>query len=517
MGVGEPDHEPRPQDEHGQLTGTVIRGASLSAIGFALAQVMLLVSYAILARLIAPSEFGVYAAATILLGFAMLVTESGLASAVIQRRDRLEEAAATAAVATAVNGVIFGLFALAMAPVIGLFFDSSRIAEVAAVMSGLVTLRALSSVPDALMQRRFSFLRRLVIEPLQVIAFGVTSVIAASNDMGVWALVIGYYAAGATDVTLAWILARWRPRLRLANFAMWRELVSYGRHVFTATAILQAGQQADAIVVGRFLGTAQLGQFRYGFRLTSTPFQALLAASAYVLFPAFSRIAEDVERFRGAFLRSLRWTCLLAMPLGLILVPLGQPLAVILFGDIWRDAGTAAAAMAAYTAAGMISSVVSEALKAHGRPDRLTRMHLVSTVLTAGLMLAAVPIGFEAVAAAVSIGAIGAALYALRSARQILEVPFRVSLGEIAPSLAAAVIMAASLVPLEALLDAEAQGTIEGLATLALELGAAAIVYLGALRVISPRAFGEVGAAVATLGGRVSRLLGNGPRRRPKP
>ena len=60
----------------------------------------------------------------------------------------------------------------------------------------------------------------MVIEPLQVICFGVAAVIAASDGLGPWALVIGYYAAAVADVILSWILVRWRPRPGLASVAM---------------------------------------------------------------------------------------------------------------------------------------------------------------------------------------------------------------------------------------------------------------------------------------------------------
>ena len=66
---------------------------------------------------------------------------------------------------------------------------------------------------------------------------------------------------------------------------MWRELVGFGRHVFAATAILRAGEQSDALIVGRVIGTSALGQFRYAFRLASAPFLLLLATASYVLYP----------------------------------------------------------------------------------------------------------------------------------------------------------------------------------------------------------------------------------------
>ena len=56
---------------------------------------------------------------------------------------------------------------------------------------------------------------------------------------------------------------------------------------------MRTGEQSDTVIVGKFLGEAPLGQFRYAVRLAMTPFQLLLAAAAYVLFPAFSRISAE--------------------------------------------------------------------------------------------------------------------------------------------------------------------------------------------------------------------------------
>ena len=76
----------------------------MAAGGYALAQGLNLVVYLVLARLLTPEEFGVYAAATILLGFMGLVSESGITSALIHRKDRIEEAMSTGAVWTLLAG-----------------------------------------------------------------------------------------------------------------------------------------------------------------------------------------------------------------------------------------------------------------------------------------------------------------------------------------------------------------------------------------------------------------------------
>ena len=86
------------------LTGTVIRGVTYSGGGFLLARGITLGTYIVLARLVTPVELGQFTAGSILVGIGGLFAGSGMSAAVIHRRDRLEEAAATAVVATVLAG-----------------------------------------------------------------------------------------------------------------------------------------------------------------------------------------------------------------------------------------------------------------------------------------------------------------------------------------------------------------------------------------------------------------------------
>jgi PST family polysaccharide transporter len=497
------------------LTSTVVRGVSLAAAGYIAAQILNLGFYVALARLLEPTEVGQFAAATVLVFFASMISESGLASAVIQRRDRVEQAASTAVAATIVSGVLLSLLALALAPAIGGFFDSSTITALAAASAGLIFLRTFGSIPDALLQRRFSLLRRMIIEPATVVAFGVAAVIAASEGMGPWSLVVGQYVGFGVDVLLGWLLVRWRPHLADMSLGMWRELVGYGRHVLVATLVLHAGEQTSTAVVGRAPGAGPLGQFSYAVRLAATPFQVLLAGAAYVLFPAFARIADDAERLRAAFVRSLRWVCALAFPSGLVFVPLGVPLAVIVFGETWRPAGEALVAMCLFPVGGMLAAVVSEALKAVGQPRLLTRMHGVGAVVTIAAILALQPFGLTAAAASLSIGAMASGLYAVFLMRRATGIALGEMLREIWPPAVAATAAALGLLPLEALvIDAESHGTAAGAALLVAEALAGGVLYLALLAAIAPSTGRELRHGAA---GTIRRISRRGGPQRPAP
>ena len=223
-------------------------------------------------------------------------------AAIIQRRDRLEEAMSTAAAATFIGGILLSLGALAVAPILVLFNDS-KVTLLAAAASGLILVNTLAVIPNAILQRRFSSVRLTVVDPLEVVAFGIVSIALATAGYGPWALVIGQYAAFVTSTSLVWALARWRPRARLMSFGMWRELAAYSRHVLVSTAIWGLRRPA-----GRHRDRRQIaGPAPRPVSLRHAPSRPCRGrwcrpARGTSTFPALARISADRERLQGAFL-----------------------------------------------------------------------------------------------------------------------------------------------------------------------------------------------------------------------
>jgi O-antigen/teichoic acid export membrane protein len=468
------------------LTGTVVRGVGLAGSGYLISQAINLAIYLVLARLVTPTDFGQLAAGGVVVLAGISLSDSGLNAAVIQRRDRIEEAASTAMIAVVLGGVLFTAGALAISPLIGHVFHSHEVTLVAAASSGWILVRAFAIIPDAMLQRRFSFMRRVVIDPLGMVVFGAVAIATTAAGLGVWGLVLGNYAQFTTMSLASLVLARWRPRIRLASVAMWRELVGFGRHVMASNMLSRISGILTTAITGRFFGTDTLGQFRYGTRVVSTPLGALMNAGSYVLYPALSRISDDARRFERGFLRSVRLTCATTMPLSFILLPLGVPLAVVLFGAQWREAGSLISAMFAYSGARSFISTTREAFKASGRTEQLTKLQLISGVLTVGLMLALAWLGPIAVGVSVSLSSIGTAVYAARAVAPVTGVPVRRIVAEIWPPMAASALMAGAVYIAQLLADAQAHGTAMGLTLLVGEALLGATVYLGALVVIAP-------------------------------
>ena len=430
-------HPPGMDDEEsvepGPLAATVGRGALISAMTLGLTQVISFVSTIWLARLLTPSEVGIYTAATVLSAVFLTVSDGGLRLALIQRERDIDDAADTVFWATAAVGLCSSIAALATAPVLGYIFHNDLVAAVAMSTSGLLLLSSLTHVPDGLMQRRFNFLRRLVVDPSRAIAYSAVAIALAAAGFGVWSMVLGQYAAVVVWLIGSWTLGRWRPGRGRPSLRMWRELARFAYPLAISNLVVYARETAEITIVGRVLGQAALGNYRYGTRLGMLPGNAAFEIGGYVLFPAFSRLAADTYRLQAAFLRALRWVWFAAAPVAALVISLGEQAVVLVLGQRWHDAGLLLVALSGAGLGLALQAVANDAIKAVGRNSLLNWTSAIEILLGIGLVLTLLPLGLVGVGLAISTTEIVSALVVLAFARSIIGFRFKPILRMLTP------------------------------------------------------------------------------------
>ncbi|MGP4056539.1 oligosaccharide flippase family protein [Mycobacterium sp. 4D054] len=485
----------------GSLSGTLRRGAAIASGMLVFTQLVSLAQTLVLARLLSPAEVGYFAAGTVLSGFLVTIAEGGMANALVQRQDRLDDATATVFWSTLLAGVGWAVLALASAPLMARIFGSDIVGLIAAVSSGTIVLHALTYVPDALMQRRFDFRERYVVQPVTVVTFAVTSVILCANGFGVWGLVIGSYGSVVAWLIASWTLAGWRPGMRgRPSIALWRELAGFSLPLVVWNVINQARTLVETAVVGAALNAAALGYYRYGRRLGSLPEIAVIDVGSYVLFPAFSRLAGDVERFRSAFLRALQVLWCLIIPVAFFIVAAGEPLVTVLLGETWRGAGVMLVALAGVGPGVALMAVGMESIKGIGRTRRLHWVTIVSSVLGIGLLFALLPLGLTGVGLALSASSLTAGMLSLLLARPLAAVSFGELAHRLMPPILIAVIPATAVKVLElTLIHSDHRGLVLGSAVLVAEAVGYLALYGIGLALFAPAAWRELSSTVHQL------------------
>ncbi|MGE2834262.1 oligosaccharide flippase family protein [Mycobacterium sp. SMC-4] len=480
------------------LSATLRRGAAIATGIMVFTQLVSFAQTLVLARLLSPVEVGWFAAGTVLSGFLVTCAEGGMANALVQRKGRIDDVTATVFWAMLLAAIGWAALALACAPLMSRIFDSDVVGLIAAASAGTIILHTLTYVPDALMQRRFDFRARYIVQPITVVSFAVTSVILCANGFGVWGLVLASYCSVLLWLAASWSLAGWRPGTGgRPSFALWRELAGFSLPLVVWHLVNQARDLLETALVGAVFNAAALGHYRYGRRLGELPEIAVVDVGSYVLFPAFSRLAGDVERFRSAFLRALQVLWCVVIPIAGFIVAVGEPLVTVLLGEKWRGAGVMLVALAGTGPGVALTAIGLESIKGLGRTRLLHWVTIVGTVLGIGLLFALLPLGLTGVGLALSVSSVAAGLLSLLLARR----PAGVTMGELIARLIPPVIVAAppavALFLMEHLVaHSDQRGFLLGTTILLMEAVGYLVLYGMCLALLAPASWRQISSVV---------------------
>lgn len=332
------------------------------------------VTSVITARLLAPELFGLLTLVLVIVTAAGIFANAGTRAAIVQFADPIEDVISTCLVFTVLAGVFATGVVAALAWPLATFYDEPRLLPITLALAPLLFIQALAIVPEALLQRRLDLrLRRGVVDPLSVILYGIVVVALALAGAGEWSLVIGQLVTQVTITIGCWILARPRFSEGRPNWATYRRIGRYGRHLLLANCIEVVEAQATPVALGRNLTPTAVGLYGAGSRLASLPITGITHVAGQVIFPVLSRLQHDAERFKARFLESLRLLSLLTVPVCVTIIALGEQIVVILFGERWRGGGEALQILGVYSLGLALAETAREAFKASGRSGLVAR------------------------------------------------------------------------------------------------------------------------------------------------
>jgi PST family polysaccharide transporter len=327
----------------------------------------------ILARILTPADFGIVATAMIVISLAQMLWDAGLSKALVQTRESLEDAAHIVFWSNVLLGCLIYVFLFLLAPTVALFFNSPDSGPVLRVLGLQVLIASLSSVQQALFVRDFDFRRLFWIKLLTGFVPGLCSIPMAFFGYGVWSLVTGSLAGQVLNSWLLWSRSSWRPKFnyrkksarKLFTFGLWMLMESLG-----AWLILWG----DNHILGRFLGVHDLGVYRTGWMLVTILFGLTLNPFLPILYPAFSRLQDELPALNSAFHKANRIVIALALPMGVGVFLVGQEAADLLFGQKWQGLGFVVGTLGLMHGIGWLVGINPELYRAMGRPDMNTKL-----------------------------------------------------------------------------------------------------------------------------------------------
>ncbi len=339
----------------------------------------------VLARLLVPAEIGIVGFAIIILNFIESARSFGVNEALIYNSDRIEDAADTAFLLNIGIGALQFAVALLLAPLAVHLIDDVRIVSIVRIMAIAFVINSFGQVHDALLQKELEFRRRFIPELVSVVVKGIVSIGAAFMGYGVWSIVIGHVAGAITRTIASWLVLNWRPRFRFYTDKA-RELWHYGVHILMLNALSIALDQADPLIVGTLLGAVQLGYYTVASKIPDLIVVNLSLVLGKVIFPAYVKMKDDRERLTRSFLTTTKYTVMVTAAAAFGMSAISTELMRVIYGGKWDPAVPLLQVLAFSGLASTLAWNAGDVFKAIGRPDISTKLLVIDSLYTFGLI-----------------------------------------------------------------------------------------------------------------------------------
>lgn len=379
-----------------------MRGVTATVIAQGAKLALNAVSIVVLARLLAPEDYGLFAMAVAVTGFLEIFRSLGLIEAIV-KEPKLENVQLTALwMVNAATGLGLAALTLALAPVLAWFYNDPRLLPVTAALAPAFAIAGLSFQHNALLRREMRFKVVLAVEVLFIGASVSVSIAFALLGFGYWSLVAGTLAGETVSTIVLWLAHPWRPS-RPADFGSTGPMLRFGLHIQAANILAAIPIYLGNILVGHNWGAVELGFYTRAFNLVFLPLYQLVTSANLLAVPTLSRLRDDPQRFRAYYLKALSLVTHFSMPVSMFLVVMSEEIIALVLGSKWQAA----------TPIFRILSIVSFALPvgeshkwvniALGRSHQMLRISAFVTISFVSAMLISLPWGAIGVAASITV------------------------------------------------------------------------------------------------------------------
>lgn len=374
------------------------RGGATAIIAQLVRVVAQLAIAAVMARLLAPSDFGLVAMAMTVTGFIGLFTDLGLSAATVQQRE-IDQPTVTALFwINLAMGCALMLVCVAVAPLAAWFFGDRRLLWLTIALAASIPVAAAGAQHGALLQRGMRWMEMQWTPILAQLAGGIVGVLLAwKGGIGYWALVGQAWVTAAVSTALLWQFTRWRPdlvpRLRHARSAL-----RFGLNLTGFNLVNYFHRQFDNVLIGWRWGAVDLGYYTRAYTLLTLPLTLVSGPIASAVVPALSRLQDDPERWRNAFLRVFIGVNLVSSALSAMLIASAEPLVRVVYGTQWTDAGPVFLLLSISMFAATVFNAAGWIYISLGQAQRMLRWGIYVTPFFVASFFVGLPFGPKGVA-----------------------------------------------------------------------------------------------------------------------
>ena len=366
----------------GTIRQKAIRGAVWTIFSQWLTKPVQFIQTIIVARVLNPSDLGLMGLLFVIVGTINVFVAPGMQSALVQRKEVDRNALNTAWVVSILGSFTKSMLIFLAAPYAAEFYNSPLLEQMLKIFALGYLVGGFRNVGMVLYRREIDMRMITIAQQLSALITVIVTVVLLLLLRNVWALVIGSIVGEAITLIVSFILSPYRPAFEF-DYKLARGLFSFGRHILLTGIILLVIERGDRALLGKVLDLDAVGYYGMAYALAILPSTFLTGIINQVLFPVFSRLNDQEDTLRRAFLTVLRFLSLITIPASIGIAMLAPELVEVVYGQKWLPIVDSLRVLSIF---GIIHAVVSLSgtlFQGTGKPQYLTAVSFAQLVIMA--------------------------------------------------------------------------------------------------------------------------------------
>ena len=393
-----------------------------------------------LARILLPEDYGTIALVTVFTTIMQVFVDSGLGTALIQKKDADELDFSSVFYFNCVLCLILYMGMFFAAPYIANFYNDSSLTPVIRVISLTIIISGLKGIQQSYVSK-FLLFRKFFFSTLGgTIASAFIGIIMAYQGYGIWALVAQQLSNTAIDTIILWFTVEWRPK-KLFSWKRLKILLSYGYKLLLSALLDNIYSNLRNLIIGKLYSSADLAYYNQGEKFPKVIITNINASIDSVLLPTMSNVQDDSVKIKNMTRRAIKTSTYIMAPIMMGLLFCAEPIVRIVLTEKWLFCVPYMQIFCFTYMFWPIHTANLNAIKAMGRSDLFLKLEIIKKIVDLSLLLCTMTVSVKAMAYSLIISSILSQVINAWPNRKLLRYSYIEQLRDILPAILVAVVM----------------------------------------------------------------------------
>lgn len=442
---------------------------------------MIFVVSIVLARILSPEDYGTIALVTVFTTILQVFVDSGLGTALIQKKDADDLDFSSVFYFNAALCLILYTGIFAAAPFIAKFYDDFVLVPIIRVISLTVVVAGLKNVQQAYVSRNMQFKRFFFSTIGGTIFSAILGIVLANTGFGVWALVAQQLSNVTIDTLILWVTVKWRPK-KMFSWSRLRGLLSYGWRLLVS-ALLDTGYNSlRNLIIGRVYSKSDLAFYDQGDKFPKVIVTNINTSIDSVLLPSMASAQDTPQRVKAMTRRAIKTSTYIMAPLMMGLAFCAEPIVTLMLTEKWLPCVPFLRIFCITYMFWPIHTANLNAIKAMGHSDCFLKLEIIKTAICLAVLLVSVRFGVMAIAYSALLTSVMSQIVNAWPNKKLLQYGYLEQVRDFAPGILLAVGMGVCVYVISFL-------SLPTIVVLAIQIILGAVIYIGASAILKLEEF----------------------------